>query len=73
MIALTTRQGESHEPRNPTSHHSDPDAGGGYANLAAQQELGLRTQWRLGSGGGHHHCAAVDGASVTGHLARRAG
>ncbi|ABD70439.1 hypothetical protein Rfer_2726 [Rhodoferax ferrireducens T118] len=48
MIAFTTHQGESHGPRNHTSHHSDPDAGWGYANLAAQQEWGYGPSGALG-------------------------
>src|SRR5258706_744632 len=56
----------SHELGNHTADCFDSDAAWRNSDLAAQQELGLRAQWRAGLGAGGHRRAAADGAAVVG-------
>lgn len=63
--------GENHEFRNHTAGRSDSDAGRGYSDLAAQQKLGLRTQWSIGFGGINHHRSTGDGPHLIAHSGAR--
>ncbi len=57
-------QGEPHEHRNRAVDRFDPDTDWRHSDVAAQQELGLRSQRRIGVGGNHPPRAAIDGKTV---------
>src|SRR5664279_2201450 len=63
--ARSQLQGEPHEPGHDPVDRSDPDADRRHSDLASQQELGLRAQWRVGLGCGRHRRAAAAGATLT--------
>jgi hypothetical protein len=57
--------GESHELRNHTVDYFDLDIGRRTSKLAAQQELGLWTQWRYWANRAHHCGVVGDGTDLT--------
>lgn len=59
-------RGEPHELGNHTVDHFDSDVDRCHSELAAQQELGLWTQRRVGIGRDHHSDPALNGATVIG-------
>jgi len=59
-------RGEPHELGNHTVDYFDSDVDRCHAELAAQQELGLWTQRRIGIGCDHHSDLARNGAAVIG-------
>ena len=58
---------------NRTFDNFGADAHWRNSNLAPQQKLGLRSQWRLGLAGSYHHRAVVDGPAVMGDCPERPG
>jgi hypothetical protein len=57
--------GETHELRNHTVDNFDLDIGGRAPELAAQQKLGLRAQWRCWADRAHYRGAVGYGADLT--------
>jgi hypothetical protein len=57
--------GENHELRNHTVDYFDLDIGRRTSELAAQQELGLWTQWRYWAGRAHYCGVVGDGTDLT--------
>lgn len=63
-VSIHTR--EVRHAWNNFAHHFDPDAGGGITYVAAQQELGVLSEWRTGTDRADPDHSAALGPDISG-------